>query len=624
MRWISFGLLGLVTVIFLFNANVWEGAAGDWWTATTVSLLSLAIAVDLLWVNRPNSHPFILFFAYISCVATAMMGLQTDNPPVWATHLLMPLSMPVAAYAIQPFERTRQWRQLSLILLVVFGSYALYQVAQAQQVVSGWTYTIFYSGFLLYLTFVIKHQQRMSPKTTHLLMAIRFFSVGVLPLLLWNLTLRMWIGEAVMLAEMAFLGVVFVIIGFIILHTNNYSKFANRLNQPLIALIVALTIYGTHTIVDSYVNIFLTDLILTGLITSGVLIAAPWQRQIIREMFGAGELSADFMQSVANHLAPPTYDNIQQVVIVAAESLQVQHITLIARNAKQQWFTLAALDSDSIEVEKLRYFTFMHLVDAGDSLPNLPTWVRLIVPLRGEKQTLGWLLLSAPQDTDRFHERQLLQIGSFVNLLLNAVQTIITTEREAFFAIQTVRGMGKTRHEIGTRLHAELLDALRRLEHQLMSSMGDSLQLVREIQTAVRDILHELYPVDLDQDVESITIATLALYKSANFSIRPAYNNLDHCHLPREQRLAVFFILREALNNIRLHSCAMQVSVTLTVRNGFLSITIFDNGQAPATFTPGYGLTAMDYWTRHYGGDATFTHQLNVGTTVCCTMRHGV
>lgn len=302
MRWISVGLLGLITIFYLFNANVWEGAAGDWWAATTVSLLSLAIALDLLWVNRPNSHPFILFFIYITCVTVAMIGLQTDDPPLWAAHLLMPLSMPVCAYAIQPFERTRQWKQLSLILLIVFGSYALYQVIQAQPVVSGWTYTIFYSGFLLYLASVIKHQQRMSPKTTHLLMAIRFFSVGVLPLLLWNLTLRMWLGEVIMLAEMAFLGVVFVVIGFIILHTDNYSKFANRLNQPLIALIVALTIYGTSTIVDSYVNLFLAELALIGLITSGVLIAAPWQRQIIREMFGAGELSADFMQSVANRI----------------------------------------------------------------------------------------------------------------------------------------------------------------------------------------------------------------------------------------------------------------------------------------------------------------------------------
>lgn len=623
MRRLVVLLIGLIAIFYVFEANVWETEARYWRLSVVVSTISILVAINLLWLDRPNTYPLILFFMYTGSVTVVMIVLQTGAPPLWPARLLMPLSVPFAVYAMQPFELTRQWKQLIPILFVLFGSYGLYQIVQAEPEVDGWTYTIFLSGLVVYVTFLVKHQRRRSPETAQLLMGVRFLSVAILPSLFLRLTLSAWIGEEVMFADAAILSIAFIFIGFIVLNTNSYTHLVAHLDRPLIALTIALSVYATYILIRSQINTSSADLILIILITLGVLIAAPWQRQIIREAFGAGELSADFMQSVANQLAPPTYDNIQQVVVSAAESLKIQHASLITRTTEQRWTTLVTHNTDPIQdIGQLEWISFMRLVDAEDSPVHTLNWIRLIVPLQGASQNMGWLLLSAPEDIGRFHERQLLQIDTFGNLLLNAIQTITTTERASFFAAETIRGMAKTRREIGGRLHTELLDDLRRLEHQLMSVEGDSHQLVREMQSAVRDILHELYPVDLDQDLESIAIATLALYKSADFSIVPTYSNLAHHRFSKDQRLAVFFILREALNNVRRHAHAKQVTVRLAVYHDMLTITICDDGQAPATFEPGYGLMAMDHWTKQFSGKATFNHRLNIGTTVQCTMEH--
>jgi signal transduction histidine kinase len=87
----------------------------------------------------------------------------------------------------------------------------------------------------------------------------------------------------------------------------------------------------------------------------------------------------------------------------------------------------------------------------------------------------------------------------------------------------------------------------------------------------------------------------------------------------------VFYIVREALSNVRAHAQATECLVTLTVAAGMLIITVCDNGRglsAPAIRSAddppqrGFGLASMRRRVAYLGGTLTVETQPAGGTAV--------
>ena len=88
--------------------------------------------------------------------------------------------------------------------------------------------------------------------------------------------------------------------------------------------------------------------------------------------------------------------------------------------------------------------------------------------------------------------------------------------------------------------------------------------------------------------------------------------------LPAHQATNLRRIVGEALSNVRRHSGASRVTVTLQVVKGSLAITIADNGRGMASRDGGFGLRGMSERARLLGGRISFDSAPGEGTTVRC------
>ncbi len=83
-------------------------------------------------------------------------------------------------------------------------------------------------------------------------------------------------------------------------------------------------------------------------------------------------------------------------------------------------------------------------------------------------------------------------------------------------------------------------------------------------------------------------------------------------------------ILGEAVTNVRRHSQATRVTVTLQALNGFLALTVVDNGSGMVGSENGFGLRGMAERARLHGGRVIVDGQPGCGTTVRCIVPFGV
>ena len=90
--------------------------------------------------------------------------------------------------------------------------------------------------------------------------------------------------------------------------------------------------------------------------------------------------------------------------------------------------------------------------------------------------------------------------------------------------------------------------------------------------------------------------------------------------LDREARLALYRIGQESLNNVARHAHATEVDVELTMTNGFIRLTVEDDGcgfdQAEIQGRGGLGLAAMDERARLVGGRLDVRSTPGKGTRV--------
>jgi PAS domain S-box-containing protein len=103
---------------------------------------------------------------------------------------------------------------------------------------------------------------------------------------------------------------------------------------------------------------------------------------------------------------------------------------------------------------------------------------------------------------------------------------------------------------------------------------------------------------------------------SSKLSVDFVYNGY-HTTLVKDQRLAIYRILQEVLNNIIKHAEATKVQIDLLQAEGMTFLTITDNGKGfdPSMKLNGIGLNNIQSRTKVFGGDVIINSKKGKG---CC------
>lgn len=169
----------------------------------------------------------------------------------------------------------------------------------------------------------------------------------------------------------------------------------------------------------------------------------------------------------------------------------------------------------------------------------------------------------------------------------------------------------------GLQLSAHIATSPTSPSEEIIKARG----LLKEAHDIVRDLSHELIPP---------VLAKLGLYyaiqdlceKNSNAILHFNYN----LYIPERKRfnedfeIKTYFIIAELFNNIIKHSEATEAHITIEEKNGFLAISIEDNGkgfeESKTQISDGFGLTQIRARVKNLQGKFFINSKINTGTFI--------
>jgi len=152
---------------------------------------------------------------------------------------------------------------------------------------------------------------------------------------------------------------------------------------------------------------------------------------------------------------------------------------------------------------------------------------------------------------------------------------------------------------------------------------GKCQNMSRLIETAVDNvgrIITDLRPSILDHQGLWAALEWLAhdLLPAAELALDWQMALPDGLELPEAEAMAVFRIFQEMLSNVMRHAAAAGVTVRIAVEDGWLSLSVRDDGRGapPQAFEAhdAYGVMGMRERARHFGGRLEILSRVGQGT----------
>lgn len=203
---------------------------------------------------------------------------------------------------------------------------------------------------------------------------------------------------------------------------------------------------------------------------------------------------------------------------------------------------------------------------------------------------------------------------------------LLADEREKSLQ-RTLMGQEEERQRIAKDLHDGIVQELAALKmnlEQMSSSLPvDEAKKLEQVKnnlekttSEVRDISHQMMPTSLRK------LGLVAALEDNLQKILPlhhiTYDFFSHGveeRLPEKIEISLYRISQELVNNIIKHSKASQVSISLTKRNGIVTMHVEDNGKGfdPAVRSNGIGLTNLESRVKMVDGEIKYETGENAG-----------
>ena len=153
---------------------------------------------------------------------------------------------------------------------------------------------------------------------------------------------------------------------------------------------------------------------------------------------------------------------------------------------------------------------------------------------------------------------------------------------------------------------------------ELLKDVSGIKDLLSSATQITRGVINQLYPTVLDTSGFMAAVEWLVngFRKHAGIAVELLLPkeavNMEHAF-----SLAAYRITQECLTNIAKHAGASEVHIEIKVSDGFLNITIHDNGKGlpVGTKTDGHGIFGMIERARYLGGSMNMESEKGNGTT---------
>jgi signal transduction histidine kinase len=268
-------------------------------------------------------------------------------------------------------------------------------------------------------------------------------------------------------------------------------------------------------------------------------------------------------------------------------------------------------------------------------LEGLPEWVELSLPISSRGEMLGLLLLSRPLD-GHFNGRQVDLLQNIADILAFSLLVISLVGAIHDLSQRALHDRELQRQRLATEIHNEPLHTLTTLMMELQTADMDetvrrTAQTLRKVTRDLRRIMTDLRPSVLKDAVDWIARQVAREFEETHSGIvvRLDVAVKNERQASETTKMAFYYILTEALNNVIKHAQATQVTVMVRYDGEKLKLAVRDNGVGPGVATRSLtellrrqhmGVVDMHRWASVGGGTLEIGENEMGGTAVNLTL----
>lgn len=502
-------------------------------------------------------------------------------------------------------------------------------------------------GILLSVIILVVRLLRQPPRSygrQQLTLLLVFMTLALTPLFLFVI---LPVDQTRLFAPFPFIYSFFLLAPagyFFVFHRQGYlvlDAFFSRVITIAVLILAVVMAYATGSyLLNTLLNVALGD------ISQGVFILLLFGMAIVSQkpvqnyadllVYGEDLLTGEMVREVKAQLsANPEPATVTAILEQISRSTQINEMALLRNESAGYGFlagTVAPLTVGSGHWEKEVY---LRSRDA-DALVGLPEWVELSLPIVAQGDVLGLLMLSRPAN-GFFNGRQVEVLGNIAETMAFGLLVISLVETMQQLAQQSLIEKQYQRHQIATEIHNEPMNALTALIMHLQVNGDDgpiiqeTVRVIGEVVGDLRRIICGLRPPVLRESIEWITKQRVREFDEthAHLNVRLQVDTPGQRQASEKTKVAFYYILTEALNNISKHAQARNVAVGLYYGEENLELTVCDDGIGPGIAQQPLiqllrqqhlGIADMYRWAAGASGKLTIAAQQPTGTTVCLTL----
>lgn len=484
----------------------------------------------------------------------------------------------------------------------------------------------------------LRRSPRNSYERQQLTILLTFLSLAVLPLFFFVI---LPLGQ-VIFVPFPFVYSLFLLAPtgyFFVLHRQGHLVLDALFSRAVTIVVLILAIGMTYTtgvyLLDVVFHIPFYGISQGGFVITLFAVALVSQKHVQSGVdllfYGRNLLSHDAIQTASARLAAnPEPATVNAIVAEVTARLQVSQTAVLEKMNEQYRWLAGNTSSFSIPGSALLGHTWLRSQNASTQT-DMPSWAELAIPIQAGGNELGLFLLSRPAG-GYFNARQVETLEELADILGLSLLVMGLVEAMDDLSQQMLYEIELQRRQIATEIHNEPLHTLTTLSMQLQSRAADEMirsavQEIRRVTHDLRRIISGLRSPVLKESIEWIARAVVREFDETHDDITVSSRlHIGSSHQASEQtKLAFYYILTEALNNVSKHAAATTVEIVLSYDEENLLLNVRDNGvgaeSAALLFTEllrehHMGVADMHRWAAIAGGNLEIKANQPSGTII--------
>lgn len=378
----------------------------------------------------------------------------------------------------------------------------------------------------------------------------------------------------------------------------------------IIAVIVAmLTFYGTFLfLLQSQFNFQSNSIVVATLtVVPTILLTGysykPINSAVTSVLFGSAARSMEKLPAIASQLSSkPELTTLKAIVHSLTHDFDIPQALLALRNAEGNLFPAAQVEvSDWIpmRIKDLQELSGPVVRTAAvnqeqtHQLLEMYSWIELLIPVVIREELVGVLALARPAD-GYFNARHIAFLSRVADMIAVGSEAIFLFETSRQLSLQLISAQEQERQRLAKNIHDNPLQTLAfvtseigRIARQLDEVEGTvfaeqlrrQIQYLQDTQDELRDVCAGLYPQLIEKGFKIIAQGLAREFSEKHdFTVDLRLILPDQCDGKLQAYTAVYYIIREALNNVVKHAQTNAACIEMSRQNGHLLTQVSDKG----------------------------------------------